>query len=248
MLARLISGNDTPFVFEKAGTYYSHFMIDEFQDTSAMQWENFLPLLRNATAQSETTPVMLVGDVKQSIYRWRGGDWSILARRAEEAFDHVVKTSLREKSPQPQRSGTFYQRSRIGLCTVGERPDRCTARRCTRSRPYRDRTAGRAPRNRGRSLRRCRAGAGRAQYRRLRDRHLLRHREGDDRPPGSGDSGTAAGTRLRSGGHCYSRAAQLGGDTHRIHAARTQAHPSGVALPIRRHHTGRAGHRSLPPS
>lgn len=63
MLARLISGNDTPFVFEKAGTYYSHFMIDEFQDTSAMQWENFLPLLRNATAQSETTPVMLVGDV-----------------------------------------------------------------------------------------------------------------------------------------------------------------------------------------
>lgn len=72
MLARLISGNDTPFVFEKAGTYYSHFMIDEFQDTSAMQWENFLPLLRNATAQSETTPVMLVGDVKQSIYRWRG--------------------------------------------------------------------------------------------------------------------------------------------------------------------------------
>ena len=96
MLARLISGNDTPFVFEKAGTYYSHFMIDEFQDTSAMQWENFLPLLRNATAQSETTPVMLVGDVKQSIYRWRGGDWSILARRAEEAFDHVVKTSLRE--------------------------------------------------------------------------------------------------------------------------------------------------------
>ncbi len=96
MLAKLISGNDTPFVFEKAGTYFSHFMIDEFQDTSAMQWENFLPLLRNATAQSDATPVMLVGDVKQSIYRWRGGDWSILARRAEEAFGHVVKTSLRE--------------------------------------------------------------------------------------------------------------------------------------------------------
>lgn len=82
MLARLISGNDTPFRLRESGQFnYSHFMIDEFQDTSAMQWENFLPLLRNATAQSETTPVMLVGDVKQSIYRWRGGDWSILARQ-----------------------------------------------------------------------------------------------------------------------------------------------------------------------
>lgn len=95
MLSKLISGNDTPFVFEKAGNYYSHFMIDEFQDTSAMQWENFIPLLKNATSQSEATPVMLVGDVKQSIYRWRGGDWGILARRAELEFHDTEKTSLR---------------------------------------------------------------------------------------------------------------------------------------------------------
>lgn len=95
MLSKLISGNDTPFVFEKAGNYYSHFMIDEFQDTSSMQWENFIPLLHNATSQSESAPVMLVGDVKQSIYRWRGGDWGILARRAELAFDGTEKTSLR---------------------------------------------------------------------------------------------------------------------------------------------------------
>lgn len=94
MLSKLISGNDTPFVFEKAGNYYSHFMIDEFQDTSAMQWENFIPLLKNATSQSEAAPVMLVGDIKQSIYRWRGGDWGILAHRAEHEFDDTEKSSL----------------------------------------------------------------------------------------------------------------------------------------------------------
>lgn len=95
MLAKLISDNDTPFVFEKAGNYYSHFMIDEFQDTSAMQWENFKPLLRNAVSQSEGEPVMLVGDIKQSIYRWRGGDWRILAEGVDAAFNNVRHSSLR---------------------------------------------------------------------------------------------------------------------------------------------------------
>src|SRR5699024_6664604 len=119
MLSRLIAGNDTPFVFEKAGNYFSHFMIDEFQDTSAMQWENFLPLLRNATAQSDATPVMLVGDVKQSIYRWRGGDWSILARRAERAFDHVTKTSLRENH-RSRRDVVAFINAAVSACAQSE--------------------------------------------------------------------------------------------------------------------------------
>lgn len=94
MLSRLIEGSDTPFVFEKAGNYYSHFMIDEFQDTSVLQWNNFLPLLQNAVAQSDDTPVMLVGDVKQSIYRWRDGDWRILAEYAARTFDETVSIPL----------------------------------------------------------------------------------------------------------------------------------------------------------
>ncbi len=96
IIADLISGNDTPFIFEKTGTRFTHYMIDEFQDTSTMQWRNFLPLLHNAASQSEDGAVMLVGDVKQSIYRWRGGDWSLLSEKAEVEFDHPQKQYLKD--------------------------------------------------------------------------------------------------------------------------------------------------------
>ena len=74
--------SEAPFIYEKVGNYFDKFMIDEFQDTSEKEWNNFLPLLRNAMAQSNDTSVLIVGDVKQSIYRWRGGDWSILGKKA----------------------------------------------------------------------------------------------------------------------------------------------------------------------
>jgi ATP-dependent exoDNAse (exonuclease V) beta subunit len=64
-------------------------MLDEFQDTSAEQWNNFKPLIHNAVSQSDQCNVLLVGDVKQSIYRWRGGDWSLLANQVEQQFDTV---------------------------------------------------------------------------------------------------------------------------------------------------------------
>lgn len=86
ILSAFIGRNDAPFIYEKAGTRFDRFMIDEFQDTSAREWENFLPLLQNAMAQSEETSVLLVGDIKQSIYRWRGGDWRILHTAAREAL------------------------------------------------------------------------------------------------------------------------------------------------------------------
>lgn len=96
LINRLISDNEAPFIYEKSGNRYSHFMIDEFQDTSTMQWRNFVPLLHNAVAQSEDVPVMLVGDVKQSIYRWRGGDWSLLAHGVQKEFKEVNTSSLLE--------------------------------------------------------------------------------------------------------------------------------------------------------
>jgi ATP-dependent exoDNAse (exonuclease V) beta subunit len=75
-LLRQIIGNDqTPFIYEKTGNRYSVFMIDEFQDTSAIQWSNFLPLIRNSLAAGEAN--LVVGDVKQAIYRWRNSDWRI---------------------------------------------------------------------------------------------------------------------------------------------------------------------------
>ena len=68
------------FIWEKTGNRYKHFLFDEFQDTSTMQWLNFLPLIRNALSEFEgnTAEHLIVGDVKQSIYRWRSGDWRIL--------------------------------------------------------------------------------------------------------------------------------------------------------------------------
>ena len=84
LLSKFIADNDAPFIYEKVGARFDRFMIDEFQDTSLKEWQNFLPLLHNAMSQSEDTSVLLVGDVKQSIYRWRGGDWKILSRMATD--------------------------------------------------------------------------------------------------------------------------------------------------------------------
>ncbi len=64
------------FIFEKMGARIKHTMIDEFQDTSTIQWQNFKPLLLESLAQAGKN--MIVGDVKQSIYRWRSGDWGLL--------------------------------------------------------------------------------------------------------------------------------------------------------------------------
>lgn len=87
ILNKLISNNDTSFLFEKCGNYYKYIMIDEFQDTSAMQWKNFRPLIVNSL--SENCKAMIVGDVKQSIYRWRNGEWSLLAYEVEQQFKNL---------------------------------------------------------------------------------------------------------------------------------------------------------------
>ena len=76
LLSKMIEGTDAPFIFEKIGTVIKNVMIDEFQDTSRMQWENFKKLLFEELASGNKG--LLVGDIKQSIYRWRNGDWKIL--------------------------------------------------------------------------------------------------------------------------------------------------------------------------
>ena len=86
ILSRFVEDNDAPFIYEKTGNRFERFMIDEFQDTSLKEWSNFVPLLRNAMAQEEDTSVFIVGDVKQSIYRWRGGDWRILQQGVSDAL------------------------------------------------------------------------------------------------------------------------------------------------------------------
>lgn len=77
LIKELIVDSDTPFIFEKIGTRLKHIMIDEFQDTSTIQWSNFKNLLENCIAQVGSQN-LIVGDIKQSIYRWRQGDWQLL--------------------------------------------------------------------------------------------------------------------------------------------------------------------------
>lgn len=77
LLHSLIQGSDSPFIFEKIGTRLEHVMIDEFQDTSMVQWRNFKVLLEECMSHEEAAN-LIVGDVKQSIYRWRSGDWRLL--------------------------------------------------------------------------------------------------------------------------------------------------------------------------
>ncbi len=76
LLNSLVKEGDSSFVFEKIGAHIRHIMIDEFQDTSRMQWDNFRILLLEGLSQGADS--LIVGDVKQSIYRWRNGDWKIL--------------------------------------------------------------------------------------------------------------------------------------------------------------------------
>lgn len=76
LLADLIKGSDAPFIYEKIGGQLKYIMIDEFQDTSVVQWKNFEVLLRECMSHHKGS--LIVGDVKQSIYRWRSGDWQIL--------------------------------------------------------------------------------------------------------------------------------------------------------------------------
>ena len=85
ILKDIIDGSDAPFIYEKLGVRYEHFLLDEFQDTSSVQWDNFQPLLSNSLSGGFDD--LIVGDVKQSIYRWRGSDWHLLESGLQRAFE-----------------------------------------------------------------------------------------------------------------------------------------------------------------
>lgn len=84
LLSQMIGADDAPFIYEKTGEYLKYFMIDEFQDTSQLQWNNFYPLFQNALSENQKT--LVVGDVKQSIYRWRNSDWRLLEYELQKSF------------------------------------------------------------------------------------------------------------------------------------------------------------------
>jgi ATP-dependent helicase/nuclease subunit A len=101
-LRKIIRDSDTPYIYEKIGTRYQHFLLDEFQDTSRFQWDNFRPLIQNAVASGLSS--LVVGDVKQSIYRWRGGDWQLLQTQLQDdlgSFGSIERLGANYRSAHP---------------------------------------------------------------------------------------------------------------------------------------------------
>ncbi|HOG19820.1 MAG TPA: UvrD-helicase domain-containing protein [Salinivirgaceae bacterium] len=90
LLSQIIDKNDTSFIFEKIANRFNHFLIDEFQDTSTLQWDNLRPFVANSMAQFNPQQQkgcvnnLIVGDVKQAIYRFRNGNWSLLNEQVDK--------------------------------------------------------------------------------------------------------------------------------------------------------------------
>ena len=96
LLNDIISEDDTPFIYERIGVWINNFLVDEFQDTSALQWQNFKPLLSNSLAYGNDN--LIIGDEKQCIYRFRNSDPSLLQYKVRNEFDSHNVTVSGDKS------------------------------------------------------------------------------------------------------------------------------------------------------
>jgi len=121
LISRLIADDDTPFIYEKIGTTYDHYIIDEFQDTSRIQWNNFRPLMTETLSRGKDN--LVVGDVKQSIYRWRNSDWRIIHSEAARTWgpdavrDIRLSTNFRSRANIITFNNHMFAPSAIpGLC------------------------------------------------------------------------------------------------------------------------------------
>lgn len=100
LLRRIINDDDAPFIYERIGSYINHYLIDEFQDTSQLQWDNLRPLLLESTANNNDN--LIIGDVKQSIYRFRNAEPDLIDR--EVPTDKVLNVMLRGNSPEENKN------------------------------------------------------------------------------------------------------------------------------------------------
>ncbi len=112
-ISQTVAGQPVPFIYERLGTKFEHFLIDEFQDTSIMQWYNIFPLIENAYSSSDPLTEesffnMLVGDPKQAIYRFRGGEVELftslpkfygdIEMENKQQREHLLETMLHEEN------------------------------------------------------------------------------------------------------------------------------------------------------
>jgi len=107
LIAEQVKDQPAPFIYERLGEKYRHYFLDEFQDTSQMQWQNLIPLISNALEsedeQGKKGSLLLVGDAKQAIYSWRGG-------KAEQFLDLINQIENPFfVSPKPESLPTNYR-------------------------------------------------------------------------------------------------------------------------------------------
>ncbi len=121
VISREIKNQPAPFIYERLGEKYRHYFIDEFQDTSEMQWNNLIPLISNALegldSSGRTGSLFLVGDAKQAIYRWRGGkaeQFLDLTKQRSNPFSvmgatYLLPTNYRSKEEIISFNNLFFQ-------------------------------------------------------------------------------------------------------------------------------------------
>lgn len=108
MLSKVIGDDDAPFIYERIGSRLDHYLIDEFQDTSALQWDNIRPLLRESVSRSLDN--LIIGDAKQSIYRFRNAEPKLIN---ETVIRVIGADNVNVKGVTPQENTNWRSDRRI---------------------------------------------------------------------------------------------------------------------------------------
>ena len=119
LLHSLIQDSDAPFVFEKIGAQLHHVMIDEFQDTSTVQWQNFKVLMQECMSHVGSEN-LIVGDVKQSVYRWRSGDWRLLNHIEQQFPDEMMEVRPLKTNYRSERNVILFNNAFFTIATQQE--------------------------------------------------------------------------------------------------------------------------------
>lgn len=111
-LSEIAKNNSSSFIYEKVGTFYENYLIDEFQDTSQLQWDSLMPLIMESLSNYKKN--IIVGDLKQSIYSWRGGDWELLANKLysdfpQDYFPNDLKENWRSGEKIVNFNNSFFE-------------------------------------------------------------------------------------------------------------------------------------------
>lgn len=115
-ISAIVAEQPVPFIYERIGERYQHYMIDEFQDTSILQWQNLLPLVENGLSTGNLS--LVVGDGKQAIYRWRNGDVEQFIRLPElpkgiHSINRDQWQATLERNHQPRTLGTNFRSRQV---------------------------------------------------------------------------------------------------------------------------------------